>query len=303
MSSLSDEIMALKKEKNAVLLVHNYQRPEIQGVADFLGDSLGLSIQASKTSADVIVFCGVDFMAESAKILSPGKIVIHPEPDAMCPMAAMIDAEGLRMMKKEYPDAVVVGYVNTSAEVKTELDYCCTSANAVRVVKSLKEKKIIFVPDTNLGLYVKRFTPDKEIVLWPGFCPTHQNITKDDLLALKVLHPDAEIIVHPECTPDVIDIADHVASTEGMVKRVVESAKREFIMGTEKDMCYRLKKENPGKDFFATGKALCPNMKKITIEKVVASLRTLQPRVELSKETIEKASLPLKRMMEAGRGN
>jgi len=303
MSSLSDEIMALKKEKNAVLLVHNYQRPEIQDVADFLGDSLGLSIQASKTSADVIVFCGVDFMAESAKILSPGKIVIHPEPDARCPMAAMIDAEGLRMMKKEYPDAVVVGYVNTSAEVKTELDYCCTSANAVRVVKSLKEKKIIFVPDTNLGLYVKRFTPDKEIVLWPGFCPTHQNITKDDLLALKVLHPDAEIIVHPECTPDVIDIADHVASTEGMVKRVVESAKREFIMGTEKDMCYRLKKENPGKEFYATGKALCPNMKKITIEKVVASLRTLQPRVELSKETIEKASLPLKRMMEAGRGN
>jgi len=303
MSHIQDDVLRLKKEKNAVLLVHNYQRPEIQDVGDFLGDSLGLSMQASKTKADVIVFCGVDFMAESAKILNPEKTVIHPEPAAKCPMAAMVDAEGLRAVKREHPDAVTVAYVNTSAEVKTECDYCCTSANAVKVIKSLKEKKIIFIPDTNLGLYVRRFVTDKELILWPGFCPTHQNITKEDLLALKKLHPDAEIVVHPECTPEVIDMADFVASTEGMVKRARESAKLEFIMGTEKEMCYRLKKENPGKKFYHTDKSICPNMKKITIEKVADSLKTLEPKVTLSREIIEKACLPLKRMMDVGRGN
>jgi quinolinate synthase len=301
MVDFKEEINRLKKEQNAVLLVHNYQRPEIQDVADFLGDSLGLSLQASKTTASVIVFCGVDFMAESAKILNPEKTVIHPEPAARCPMAAMVDAEGLRAMKKEYPEAVVVGYVNTTAEVKIELDYCCTSANAIKVVQSIKEKKIIFVPDTNLGLYIRKSVPDKDIVLWPGYCPTHQDITRDDLLALKDVHPDSEIIVHPECTPDVIKIANHVASTEGMVKRVGESAKRDFIIGTEKEMCYRLKKQFPDKNFYATGKSLCPNMKKITIEKVAESLKTLKPRIELTKETIEKAYIPLKRMMDIGR--
>lgn len=303
MNDFYNEVIKLKKEQNAVLLVHNYQRPEIQDVADFLGDSLGLSVQASKTTADVIVFCGVDFMAESAKILNPDKIVIHPEPAAKCPMAAMIDADGLRMLKKEHPEAVTVGYVNTTAEVKTELDYCCTSANAVKVVQSLKEKKVIFVPDTNLGLYVKRFVLDKEIIFWPGFCPTHQNITKDDLNALKRQHIEAEIIVHPECTPDVIDIADMVASTEGMISYVKKSPKNEFIMGTEKEICYRLKKENPSKEFYSTGKSICPNMKKITIEKVVISLKDLKPRVELSKEIINKAKIPLMKMMEIGRGN
>lgn len=303
MSVLSDEINRLKKERNAILLVHNYQRPEIQDVADFLGDSFGLSVQASQTSAEVIVFCGVDFMAESAKILNPAKIVVHPDPTARCPMAAMIDAEGLKMVKANHPDAVVVGYVNTTAAVKAELDYCCTSANAIKVVKSLKEKRVIFVPDTNLGLYIKRFVPDKELIFWPGYCPTHQNITKEDLLALRNDHPDAEIIVHPECTPDVIDIADFVASTEGMVQRIRESQKSRFILGTEKDLCHRLRKENPSKEFYTTGKALCPNMKKITIEKVAMALDRLEPRVELSDEIIKKAVLPLTRMMKIGRDN
>lgn len=299
-NELANRLNNLKKEKNAVLLVHNYQRPEVQDVADFLGDSFGLSVQASKTDADVIVFCGVRFMAETAKILNPSKTVIHPEPDAMCPMAAMIDSEGLRLMKKEHPDAVTVGYVNTTADVKTEIDICCTSANAVKVVKSIKENKLIFVPDSNLGLFIKKHVPEKEIILWPGFCPTHQNITKEDLLALKKNHPDSEILVHPECTPDIIDIADFVASTEGIIRYVRSSRKHEFIIGTEREICYRLRNDNPGKLFYHTEKSICPNMKKITIDKVIHSLEHLDHKVELDKETMEKARIPLKKMIEIG---
>src|SRR4030042_1540820 len=220
LNQLQEEIVQLKKEKDAIILGHNYQRKEVQEISDFLGDSYGLSVQASKTEAKVIVFCGVDFMAESAKILNPEKTVLHPNLKAKCPMAAMVDAASLRELKAEHPGAPVVSYVNTSAEVKAESDICCTSANAVKIVQSLPDKKIIFVPDTTLGLYVQRFVKDKELILWPGYCPTHVNITADSLRELKRQHPDAEVVVHPETTPDVIDFAGYAFSTEGLLKPV-----------------------------------------------------------------------------------
>jgi len=298
-----ERILELKKEKNAVILAHNYQRPEIQDLADFVGDSLGLSIQASKVEAEVIVFCGVDFMAESAKILNPQKIVVHPEPKARCPMAAMCELEGLIEIKRKYPSAKVVGYVNTTAACKTEMDVCCTSSNAVKVVSSLHDKEIIFVPDENLGRYVQRFVKDKNIILWPGFCPTHNAIKPDQIKRLKKAHPDAVVIVHPECRPEVIDLADAVKSTEGMIKFVKASDKREFIIGTEKELIYRLKKENPEKIFYSIPGAICPTMKMITLSSVAKALENLAPRVELDEETIRKAKIPLERMMEIGRGD
>jgi quinolinate synthase len=301
---LVQRLKKLRKDRNAVLLVHNYQLPEVQDVADFLGDSFSLSLKASETDADVIVFCGVDFMAETAKILSPEKTVLHPDPDARCPMAEMVEPEFLQAVKDKYPDAAVVSYVNTTAEVKAMSDYCCTSANAVKVIQSIPEKIVIFTPDRNLGLYTQRFVRDKELILWQGFCATHQNrVTVEDILTLKSEHPEAEILVHPECTPEVIDLADQVFSTEGMLKHASNSQKKEFILGTEKEMAYRLGKEMPGKKFHAIGKAICPNMKKITLVKVVKCLETMKPEVALQEETIRKARMPLDRMMAIGRGD
>jgi quinolinate synthase len=301
MDALQNEISRLKKEKGAIVLGHNYQRKEVQEVSDFLGDSYGLSVQASKTDAKVIVFCGVDFMAESAKILNPGKIVLHPRPGAKCPMAGMVDAEGLRALKAQHPGAPVVSYVNTSAEVKAETDICCTSANAVKIVKSLPDKKVIFVPDTNLGLYVQRFVKDKEIVLWPGYCPTHVSIKVADLERLKRLHPAAEVLVHPECSPDVIDFADFAYSTEGIIKHVVSSSKTEFIIGTESNMLHRLRKEAPGKVLYDIPDATCPNMRAITLEDVRDSLVKGQFKIEIPADIIRRARVPLERMIEAGR--
>ncbi len=297
---IAEKIKKLKEERNAIILAHNYQRPEVQDVADYVGDSLGLAIEASKTDAGVIVFCGVDFMAESAKILNPDKIVLHPEMQARCPMAAMVDAEALKKLKEE-KRMDVVAYVNTTAEVKAIADICCTSANAVKVVKSMPDG-VIFIPDENLGKYVKRFV-DKEMILWPGFCPTHCKIKKSDVISLKKMHPEAEILVHPECLPEVIDIADFVYSTGGMVKHVKKSSKREFIVATERELCYRLGKENPDKIFYYVEKAVCPNMKKITLEKVLKSLENLAPRIELSEEIMEKARLPVERMIKIGRSD
>jgi quinolinate synthase len=297
------EIRNWKKKRNAIILAHNYQRPEVQDIADALGDSLALSMKATQTEADIIVFCGVDFMAESAKVLNPEKKVLHPNLAAKCPMAAMIDVEGLRELKHEHPDAVVVGYVNTSAECKTEIDICCTSSNAVKIVKKIPQKKIIFVPDSNLGLYVQRFIKDKEIIFYPGYCPTHVEIRKEDLLALKEQYPDAEVMVHPECTPEVIDIADVTLSTEGMVRHVKESQKKSFIVGTERNMVYRLRKEVPNKQYIEVPAAICPNMREISLQDVLYSLQNLEPEVTLSEETIKKARLPLERMLEAGRGD
>ncbi len=297
-----ERIAELKKERNAVILAHNYQLPEIQEIADFVGDSLGLAMQASKTEADVIVFCGVDFMAESAKILNPGKIVLHPEAKACCPMAAMCDPSGVRMLKKDFPRADVVAYVNTSAECKAEADVCCTSSNAVKVVNSLESDLVIFIPDENLANYVQRFT-DKNIIPWPGYCPTHESITLEKIEKLKSEHPQALVVVHPECRPDVIDIADAVRSTEGMLNYVRESAKTEFIIGTEKEMLYRLGKEFPDKRFYEVPGAVCPTMKLITLDNILAALESMSPEVTLSNELMDKARAPLERMMSVGRGD
>ncbi len=295
---LKQKIKTLKARKNAVLLVHNYQRPEIQDVADHLGDSLGLSINATKTDADVIVFCGVDFMAESAKILNPSKIVVHPNAAAVCPMAAMVSAEDVRELLSTHPKAEAVAYVNTSADVKAEVDICCTSANAVKVVASLAAPEVIFVPDVNLGLYVKRFVSDKEFHFSSGYCHVHQGIMRSELEILKKAHPDAEILVHPECIPEVIDFANFVFSTEGMARHVKTSEASEFIVGTEKELCYRLENENPGKIFHRVDSALCPAMKQITLEDVLHSLESLTPRIELDHGIIEKAKRPLQRMID-----
>jgi quinolinate synthase len=298
-----ERIRELKRERDAVILAHNYQRPEVQDIADFVGDSLGLSVQASQTDAKVIVFCGVDFMAESAKILSPEKQVLHPEKEAMCPMAAMLDAHSMRALKAKHPDAVAVGYVNTSAEVKAELDVCCTSSNAVKVVSSLKAKQIIFVPDENLGKWVMRSVKDKEFILWPGFCPTHDAIRPEQIHDMKRLHPEALVVAHPECRPEVLDLADAVRSTEGMIKFIASSDRREFIIATERELTHRLGKEAPGKSFYPIPGAICPNMKRITLRSVVESLQHLQHEVFLDPQVIEKARRPLERMMAIGRGD
>ena len=300
---IKERIIELKKEKNAVILAHNYQIPDIQDVADFLGDSLALAMKAQEVDAEIIVFCGVDFMAETAAILNPDKKVIIPDAGAKCPLAGMVDAEGLKKLKEEHPDAAVVSYVNTTAEIKALSDYCCTSANAVEVVESVPNRKVIFTPDRNLGSYVKRFVKDKEIILWPGFCSTHDRLTVEDFMKIKKEHPEAEILAHPECRPEVIDIADHVFSTEGMVKYVKKSSNKEFIIGTEKDMAYRLKKEAPDKVFYTIEKAVCPTMKKITLENLLKALETLSPVVKVPEDIAEKALIPIKRMLEIGRGN
>ncbi len=301
MNDLQNKILGLKKERKAIILGHNYQRKEVQEISDFLGDSYGLSVQASKTDAKVIVFCGVDFMAESAKILNPEKTVLHPNPRAKCPMAGMVDVKSLKELKAEHPGAPVVSYVNTSADVKAESDICCTSANAVKIVQSLPDKKVIFVPDTNLGLYVQRFVKDKELILWPGYCPTHMNIKVEDLKELKAKHPDAEILVHPECTPDVIDFADYAYSTEGIIRHVTSSPRKEFIIGTEANMLHRLRKEAPGKTFYEVPGATCPNMREITLEDVLKSLEKMQFKIELPEDIIRRAKIPLERMIAAGR--
>ena len=296
-------VKELKKEKNAIILVHNYQIPEVQDIADYLGDSLDLAKIATKTNAENIILCGVDFMAESAKILNPKKNVILPDKDASCPMAAMVKYKDLKRVKKENPNAEVVAYINTTAKTKTLADICCTSANGGSVVRSLDSEKIIFVPDQNLGAYIQRLVPEKEMIIWPGLCATHHNIRKEEIQQLKKKHPKAEVLVHPECRLEIIDIADYAFSTNGMVNHAKESDCKEFIIGTEKDICYRLKNENPGKNFYPIKTAICPNMKKITLEKVLNSLKTLEPKVELPDEIIKKAKKPLQRMMEIKRGD
>jgi len=300
---INKQIKKLKKEKNAIILVHNYQIPEVQDVADFLGDSLDLAKKATKTDAENIIFCGVDFMAESAKILNPNKRVILPDSSATCPMAHMVDIDDLEKLKKNHPKAKVVCYINTTAETKTYVDICCTSSNGKKIVKMMSSDKIIFIPDRNLGSYIQTQVPEKEMILWPGLCSTHENITKKDILKLKNKHPDAEILVHPECRLEVIYIADHALSTNGMVNRAKKSDKKGFIIGTEKDICYRLKNENPEKEFYPVKSAVCPNMKKITAEKVLESLRTLGPEVTLSERIIKEAKKPLQKMMDIGRGD
>ena len=295
---LREKVLRLKKERNAYIVAHNYQNYEVQEAADILGDSLALSRAAIGTGADVIVFCGVDFMAESAKILNPGRTVLLPVREADCPMALMVTAERLRAKKKEYPDAAVVCYVNSSAEVKAESDIACTSSNAVQIVKSLPHKRILFVPDKNLGHYVQRFCPEKEIILWQGFCTTHIRITAQDVLSAKEKYPAAPFIVHPECPPDVIDLADHVCSTSGFSPYVAKSKAEAFIIGTEVGMIFKLKKDHPLKRFIApTEHFVCQTMKMTTLGWVAHALEAMEHKIEVPETIRRRAETTLKRMM------
>ena len=299
---LVEKILSLKKKRNAVILVHNYQLGEIQDIADFMGDSLGLSQNAAKTDAEVIVFCGVHFMAETASILCPNKVVLLPDMNAGCPMADMITAEELRKKKGEFPNATVVCYVNSSAEVKAESDVCCTSANAVEVVESVDAQEILFIPDQYLGHYASTKT-DKKIILWPGFCPTHVRILPEHITQMRKEYPQAKVVVHPECRPDAIALADEVLSTGGMCRFARETDAREIIVGTEIGILHRLRKENPGKKFIpATEQAVCPQMKLITLEKVLWSLEEMAPEVKVPEKIHLRAKSAVDKMLEVGRG-
>ncbi len=293
-----EKIRELKKEKKAVILVHNYQRPEIQDLADLAGDSLDLSRKAAATDARVIVFCGVYFMAQSAALLSPEKTVLLPVKEAGCQLADMITVQELRKKKKENHQAAVVCYVNSSAEVKAESDICCTSANGIGVINSLKENKILFVPDEHLGRYLESKTK-KEFILWKGFCPTHYNLLTKDILKAKEKHPQAKILVHPECRLSVIDLADEALSTNGMLEYVKESEAKKFIIGTEMGIIHRLKKENPNKNFYpASANLICPSMKLITLKEVAESLEKMRYKIEIPEEVRKKAKKSLDRMLE-----
>lgn len=296
--ALVELILEEKRKKDAVILVHNYQRPEIQDIGDFVGDSLGLALKASETDMDVIVFCGVHFMAETAAILNPDRIVLLPEIRAGCPMADMAPVEAVRRAKELHPNAVVVSYVNTTAAVKAESDYCCTSSNAVRVTREVEGEEILFLPDRNLAAYVAKYVPEKRIIPWDGYCHVHQDIAVKDVMEVLENHPGAEIIAHPECTEEVLSIADHVRSTSGMVAAANESSADEFVVATEAGMIYPLKRAVPGKLFYPTGnKPLCPNMKLITLPKVLLALENLEPRVMVPEDVRVRALLPVERML------
>jgi len=292
-------IKELKEEKNATILAHNYQLPEVQDIADFTGDSLGLSIQASKTEASVIVFCGVYFMAETAKILSPQKTVLIPDKEAGCPMADMITAQQVRELKAKHPLAKVMCYVNTTAEVKAECDFCCTSANAEYMLNEAftPNDEIIFVPDKYLGSYAANRTK-RNVILWNGFCSSHLKILPEYILKQKKLYPQAKVLVHPECPAGAVNLADAVLSTSGMLKYAKTSDAKEFIIGTEIGMLYPLQKENPGKKFYPGSQmAVCPNMKKITLDKVINSLENMENEINLSDNLIKKAKKSINNMI------
>jgi len=295
MVSVKDRIQQLKKEKNAVILAHNYTSADVQDLADFVGDSLGLSIKASKTDAKIIVFCGVSFMGETAKILSPNKKVLLPEPEAHCAMASMCSADQIRQIKKENPTYSVVGYVNSTAESKTEMDVCCTSSNALNVVRTLENDKVIFVPDKNLGAYVKS-NVDKKMIIWDGFCPVHQCITVKQVNDLKEKHPDAKILAHPECRMEVLALADGIGSTERILSDAKEMDSGEFIILTEVGMRHRLEKACPGKHFYFPLQAVCMTMKMIEPESILKVLEEECNEVILPDEVMKKAYVPVKRM-------
>jgi len=296
-TDLKRRIDELRKAKNAVILAHNYQLPEVQDIADFTGDSLELSRKAAETDADVIVFCGVHFMAETAKILSPQKTVLIPDPLAGCPMADMIDINELREFKSKHPGKPVVAYVNTTAEVKAESDICCTSANAVKIVESLEDNTVLFIPDKSLAAWVAKHT-SKTIIPYPGFCPTHHRILADDVLHMKQLHPKAVVLAHPECTEDVLQLADVIASTSGIIRWAKDSSEREFIICTENGILHRLRKDSPDKKFYSpTELNVCPNMKRITLDKVLWSLEDMAHEIEVPKDIAARAKRAIDRML------
>ena len=299
LASAVNEINQLRHEREALILAHNYQNDAIQDLADQVGDSLALSQAAAASKAKVIVFCGVHFMAESASILAPEKTILFPAENAGCPMADMADAEEVLKWRERYPKAAVVAYVNTSAAVKAVSDYCCTSANAVKLIKNIPESEIIFLPDQNLGHFVAKQVPEKKIHLWPGYCVTHHQVEPKDVNLVKELHPDALVLVHPECRPEVTALADFVGSTSQIIKYVKTSSNQKFIIGTEMGIIHGLQKENPTKTFYLLNKGLvCPNMKQTTIPKVLKSLQTMQPVVNVPPEIRDKAARALNRMLE-----
>ena len=299
---LTEKILSLRKEKGAVILAHNYQLGEVQDIADFVGDSLELSQNAAKTDADVIVFCGVHFMAETASILCPDKVVLLPEMHAGCPMADMITAEELRQKKKELPGAAVVCYINSSADVKAESDICCTSANAVEVIESLDAEEVLFVPDQYLGHYISTKT-DKKMHFWPGYCPTHARIQPQHLSQLRPEYPQAKVVVHPECRPEVIALADEVLSTGGICRYAQREDVTQMIVGTELGIIHRLRRENPSKRFIpASEQAVCPRMKLITLENVLWSLQEMTPQVKVPEEIRIRAKVAVDKMLVIKRG-
>lgn len=293
-----EEILNLKRDRNALILAHNYQRPEVQDIADFTGDSLELSRKAAETDADVIVFCGVHFMAETAKILSPERIVILPDEEAGCPMANMITATQLEEEKAKHTGVQVVCYVNSTAEVKAGSDISCTSANAMNVVRSMSaDHPILFVPDQYLGHYVMRQT-GREMLLWPGYCPTHMKVTAKDIARQRARFGEAKVLVHPECRPDVIDAADEVLSTGGMIRYARSYRGKTLIIGTETGILHRLRKENPGVEYVpVTQKSVCPNMKRIDLEKVLSALETMEPQIEVPEDVRQRAKAAVDRML------
>ena len=301
---LQKEVRRLAEKKNAIILAHYYQRPEVQDIADFVGDSLELSRKAASTDADIIVFCGVRFMCETAKILSPQKKVLHPNPESGCPMADMITAEQVRKLREKHPDAEFVAYINTTAEVKAEVDLCVTSANAPRVIKKLSSKKIVFLPDQALGQWVAKQVPDKEFILWKGFCPPHFEFTAREVEKLKEKYPDAKVAVHPECHPKVIEMADFVGSTSQIIKYATSVEAKRVIVITEVGLKYTLMKKNPDKEYIFPesmnycGTVYCCTMKGITLPKVYETLRDETNEVLLPEEIIERARRPIERMLQ-----
>lgn len=312
-SALQTEIKALARERNAVIIAHNYERPEVQDVADYVGDSLGLSREAARTDADIIVFCGVHFMAETAAVLSPGKMVLLPDLAAGCSLAATVDGEQLRAWKREHPGAVVVSYVNTTAEVKAESDYCCTSGNAVEIVNSIPaDTDILFLPDMFLGAHVRRVTGRQNMHVWMGECHVHAGIDPEHISHQRAMHPDAEFLIHPECgcatsVVEAVSAGDidpegvQILSTEGMINRPKISSASEFIVATEVGILHRLRRENPAKRFIpASELAVCAYMKVTTLPKVLNSLERLEHRIMVDPETAARARTAIERMITIG---
>jgi quinolinate synthase len=296
-SDLKKKIRGLAAAKKAIILAHNYQIPDVQDVADLTGDSLELSIRAARTKAEVVVFCGVNFMAESASVLCPDKTVLLAQPKAGCPMADGIAAPGLKARRAELPGVPVVTYVNSTAEVKAESDICCTSANVNSVVRSLPAPRVLMTPDRNLALYAQRHT-DKELLIWPGCCPVHDSLRAEDVLEKKARHPGALFVAHPECRPEVLDLADAIRSTTGMLAFCREAKAEVFIIGTEEGLLYSLRKQNPGKTFVcASDKLLCPDMKKTTLEDVLSALQTGRGEVKVPEPTASGARRAIERML------
>jgi len=302
--AMQEEIREMAREKRAVLLAHYYQRPEVQDIADFVGDSLELSRKAANTDADIIVFCGVRFMCETAKILSPHKKVLHPNPESGCPMADMVSAQQVRELREKHPDAEFVAYINTTAEVKAEIDLCVTSANASKIIKKLKSKKIVFLPDQALGSWIAKQVPEKEFIIWKGFCPPHFEFTARDVLKLKEKYPDAKVAAHPECHPKVIEMADFVGSTSQIIRYATSVEAKRIIVITEVGLKHTLQKKDPSREYIFPetmnycGTVYCCTMKGITLPKVYETLKEEINEVTLPQDIIERARRPIERMLE-----